>query len=415
MLHRLRQLDLGQWRGSLAAVMLARLLWGAWAAFISAMAPDNALEISTPVWPAQVLNGAWWQRVLVSPWMRHDYEYYERIVSPGYRTDDGTASFHPLFPMLAKPFFWLSGNADASLLLVSTLGAWASTLMIARYARRFHARAGDEQFPSVVGWFFLLNPVGWIVLAPYTEGTFLTLAIGSLWAMRERRFWLAAALGAGATLTRQQGVLLLAPLLWQLWRPSPPEEAEPGARAQVLASRARWTDWLCLGAIPLAYASFSLYRVLILREDLDSERGVAGYFASWLVSPSTRLVVPGSGLAPPWKPLIETIRLLPVTPYPIHLLIDAIGGWALVALLIRGWKRLHESEQWWCASVILASTCFYSAPYMSFPRHMMLAFPLPILAARWAREHGRTRLLLEAMLLANLLLCAGFVRHSWVP
>lgn len=420
MARRLKGLDLSQWQHALAAVMLARVLWGAWAALISSLMPEpeNALEARVPLWPAQLASGEWWQRALVSPWMRYDYEYYERIITRGYSISDGTASFHPGFPLVAKPFFWLSGNAQASLLLASTLSAWAATMLLARYVGRFEddgnaGREGREnsRFANVAAWMLLLNPLGWILLAPYTEGTFLAFCIASLWAMRERRLWLGAVLAMGATLARQQGILLLAPLFWELWRHRRPQESEP----QVLARTTRPFDWLCLGLIPLAFASYSLLRVFVVREPLDTGRGLGAYLASWIVSPSTRLVVPGSGLAPPWRAMEESLFLIRTMDNPYHVFIDAIAGWSMVAILLAGWKYLHASEKWLCAGVVASSVCFSAQAYMSFPRHLMLAFPLSILAARWSVQSGRARLALEAMMIGGLVLCAGFVRHGWVP
>ena len=410
-MHRLKQLDLCQPLGALIAVLLVRVLWGAWAALFSGISPDTPFEETVPMLPPQLLSGEWWHRALVSPWMRHDFEYYELILSRGYSTSDGTASFHPLFPLLAKPFFWISGNAQASLLVVSTLSAWAATLLLARYARRFWDAEGGR-IPSIAGWCLLLNPLGWILLAPYTEGTFLAFCIGALWAMRDKRLWLAALLGALATLTRQQGVFLLVPLALTLWRQHISREPKFASR---FGARHSSRDWLCLALIPLAYASYSAYRVLVVGEAPERGAGLGTFLASWLVSPSTRIVVPGSGIAPPWRAIEESIYLLRFMPNPYHVFVDAINGWAMVAILVVGWKYLHGTEKWLCAGVIVSSVCFSAQAYMSFPRHLMLAFPLSILVARWSVQRGRTRLVLEVMALESLLLCAGFVRHSWVP
>ena len=39
---------------------------------------------------------------LLAVWGRWDTGYYSRIVSAGYSALDGTTTFHPLFPWLAK-------------------------------------------------------------------------------------------------------------------------------------------------------------------------------------------------------------------------------------------------------------------------------------------------------------------------
>ena len=40
---------------------------------------------------------------LLAIWERWDTVYYSRIASVGYSVTDGTTTFHPLFPWLAKP------------------------------------------------------------------------------------------------------------------------------------------------------------------------------------------------------------------------------------------------------------------------------------------------------------------------
>src|SRR4028119_2449175 len=116
----LKRLNLCDWRGALAAVLMVRLVWSTWAAAMTAALPDMALSRALPLlpapplsgarWPrapgrgrtrgraarprgpvlpllpARPLGGAWWHRALVWPWMRFDFEYYEAILTGGYST-----------------------------------------------------------------------------------------------------------------------------------------------------------------------------------------------------------------------------------------------------------------------------------------------------------------------------------------
>ena len=63
-----------------------------------------------------------------------------------------------------------------------------------------------------------LSPVGFFLLAPYTEALFLATTAASFWFARERHPWLAGIAGAAAGLTRLQGGLLLLPLGYVAWR-----------------------------------------------------------------------------------------------------------------------------------------------------------------------------------------------------
>jgi hypothetical protein len=389
--------DLRTWRGATLAVLSLRVFYAVWALFVSSQFPDTTLEKQVAVWPPTSL-GTWLQRIFVMPWMRYDYEYYASIITHGYRTDDGTASFHPLYPLLAKALALLTGNALLSLLLVSTVATIVSCLLLVRYVERFHPQVS----PTLTAWLFLLMPPGFMLLAPYTESTFFVFSIACLWNINLRRWWLAGLCGALATLTRQQGLALLLPFAWQFVVALRQKEARPHHA-------------LALLLLPLGYSLYSLYRILILGEMPSFEQGLVKYLAGLLVSPSSELVVPGAGLAAPWRPVIETWQGVFSTSNPYHLLIDFFLGWFYVLWLGFHARKLQPTEQLYGAAITILALCFYSPIYMSFPRHMILAFPLYIPLASWVARQKNPRLTVQIVAIFNVLLLCAFVRHGWVP
>ena len=403
------RVDWTNWTNALGLILLLRVILGAWGAWVSLVFPNTAWEKSVAVWPPNLLSGDWWHRFWISPWMRWDYEYYENIVVRGYDLHDGTLAFHPLFPLLAKPFTWLTGNAQLSLLIVSTIACWISCVVLARYVAKFYA----PQFPVAVqnsvvqgaAWALMLGPIGWILLAPYTESTFLAPCIGALWAMRERRWWLAGALTAVAVLARQQGLVLLLPMAWEMWRE---KDAE---------THFRWGDIFSLSLPIFAYASYSMYRVLVVGEVENGS--MSEILKSWLVSPSTRIVLPGSGLSAPWTPYIGTLLFIQKYPREFSLWVNWLLGWAMAGLGIWACQymkpRPHRLEIIYSLLIIAAALCFYSCPYLSLPRHVFLAWLLPIAIAIIGARSGRTRWILEAMAITGLFLFSAYVRHGWVP
>ena len=127
------------------------------------------------------------------PWVRYDVRWYQQIADHGYRPGEGTAAFHPLYPLLAKLLAPLvGGNIYLALLLVSTIACTALCVVFARYVEDIHG----EQFAQPAGWLLLLGPLGFILLIPYNEGLFLTLAVAMLWATARERWWLAGLFGA---------------------------------------------------------------------------------------------------------------------------------------------------------------------------------------------------------------------------
>ena len=141
---------------------------------------------------------------------RQDAAWFLRHRDEGYRSDDGSAAFFPLYPLAVRavdglPFVGPLGAA----LAVANLSFLGGT----RDAVRPHAprvRLRDDGAPSVL--FLAIFPTAFFFLAPYTESTFLLLSVSAFWfARRDRWAWAALAAALAAT-TRNVG-LLLAPAL----------------------------------------------------------------------------------------------------------------------------------------------------------------------------------------------------------
>src|SRR5437868_3504806 len=182
------RVDLRMIGGALLAVIVLRIALGGVALAVSAGFPQTALERQVGVAPGDASLDQWLQRVAVAPWMRYDAEWYRRIVDHGYRRDEGTAAFHPLYPLSATLFAWvLGGNIDPALLVASTLASVALCVLLARYVE--HVHGGEYAQPA--GWLLLTVPPAFVLLAPYSESLFLACAVASLFAISCERWWLA--------------------------------------------------------------------------------------------------------------------------------------------------------------------------------------------------------------------------------
>jgi len=193
----------------------------------------------------------------VEPWFRWDAKYYIWATSRGFSIQDGSASFHPLLPLLAKPIFYLTGSPLFALLFISTLATLALYFCFYRLARL--------DLEPDVAWratlLFVTFPVAYAFYAPYTESTFLLFSVLLFYFARQRSWLVAGACGALATLTRQQGLFLAVPLMMELWSA---KERRPLSLSSVLL-------------IPIAYVLWVLYRTLALADsypDLSSFHGL---------------------------------------------------------------------------------------------------------------------------------------------
>ncbi|HJZ45551.1 MAG TPA: mannosyltransferase family protein [Roseiflexaceae bacterium] len=398
------RIDLRKIKDAALVVALLRVVLGLWALPISALYPDNQLETQIGLLPGDASVGQWIQRVLVMPWVRYDVRWYYQIAEHGYRPGEGTAAFHPLYPLLARlvaPL--LGGNIYLSLLLVSTCACVALCVVFTRYVEDIHG----EQFAQPSGWLLLLGPLGFILLIPYNESLFLALAVGTLWATARDRWWIAGLLGCLAALTRQQGLALALPLSWALLQ-------------ALRERRARISDIGALLLVPCGYGLFLLYRAIALGDlnMLAQSRDPADFLRGLLVSRSSEIVLGGQRIAWPWEPLFDQLRLIFTKPDTYDLAIDLILGWAGVLVLVFGWRRMPTHERLYSFAIVILTLCYYNgyrSPALSLPRHMLLAFPIFIVLARWAGGGRKLRLTIEVFALMNLFLAGAYVRHGWIP
>jgi len=164
---------------------------------------------SVPGWQAIVPAGGWggqgWE-VLFTATERQDALWFLRIASQGYRIDDVSAAFFPLFPMLVRIVAWLPGLGTLGAALIVSNAATLGALVVLHALTRLEL--GRDHVPrSLV--LVSLFPTGFFLLAPYTESLFLLLSLAAFWFARRDRWALAATAGALAAITRSVGVLLI--------------------------------------------------------------------------------------------------------------------------------------------------------------------------------------------------------------
>ncbi|HUC35725.1 MAG TPA: mannosyltransferase family protein [Acidimicrobiales bacterium] len=197
-----------------------------------------------------------------------DAGWYESIARHGYAgAGHSSLRFFPLFPVLAKAVSVLPGiGAGTAVVVVANLSALGGTAIVAALARH---ESGDEALARRAAWLVCLAPPAFTMVMGYAEGTLLLLSAGALWALRTRRWWLAAALGVGAGLCRPIGVLLVVPAAIEglrEWRGEAP--AARAARVSAIAGPAvgfgaylGWVAWRYGGALaPLRIQEEGVHR-----------------------------------------------------------------------------------------------------------------------------------------------------------
>jgi mannosyltransferase PIG-V len=362
------------------------------ACVIAPLRPLTPREQAIPVLPPSSPYLSWLERVVIAPWERWDAVYYAKIVRQGYRIDDGTAQFHPLLPLLAKPFFW---SPMLGLMLVSSIASLLFVLLYFRLARL------DIPNPETSTRLMLAFPASFVLFAPYTESLWLLFAILSFWYARKDKWWECGISGAMATLARQQGILLMLPLAYELW-------IKP-------ANRRDLRNWGALSLIPLALVAWIAYRGAMLSDVHPDFSSFNSLLYTTILAPSATKVVQEQAILPPWEALWKAIKITQQFPTRGNI-INLILGAVMILLAALAWKRMRGSYRLLTIAMFLIAFALYTGPetpYMGLSRHLLLAFPVFICAApaldRWKGP-------VAAIFMAGMLFAtSSYVVESWVP
>ena len=335
------------------------LLPNAAAAPVAAHQLGVPIPVGVPGWPAPILTPG--LHNLFTSFERFDALWFLRIAASGYRTSDGSAAFFPLYPIATRVVSSvLGGRPLAAAILVSnaaTFGAFCVLYFLS-------TSEFSERIARTTVLYVALFPTAVFLFAPYSEALFLLLTLTAFWGARRHRWWIAAAAGILAALTRNVGVLLVPALLVEAflqWRRKEIRLAPAllGALAPVLGTiaylgywRARSGDWLA---------------------PVHVQSGWERHLSS-----PTSTILRGTG---------EAFRWFGVFAGGYHLL-DWLLFVPFVAALVYSAWRLRPTYVAYLGLSLLAPLMFIFAqrPLMSLPRFEVVMFP-----AFWAFAEATER------------------------
>lgn len=384
--------------------IVIRVITSLIAGMVSSIKPLTPLEATVPYFPPSVPIDQWLQRAFLSPWMRWDALWYQRIVTHGYSSTDGTAQFHPLYPLMAIPFAKVGFSPALSLLIVSTLAGIALYFFFFKLAR-YDLPQSDAVFALML---FAFAPPAFIIFAPYSEALFLLAAVTCVIYVRQKSWFLAGLLGGLAALTRQQGIILLIPMGWELWE---------NAGRSLRNIRKQWRDWLALVLIPLGLLVWLVYRAFYLNDLHINFTNFQGFLYSAAISPSANKVVPMQQFVWPWLAIKITFTKL-VTQPDLDIWVNVIAALIFLILLALTWNKMRLSYRLYSLLITIVSFSYSTGsihPYMGLPRHLFLAFPVFIGLAAIVRNRWMRLFLIFLSILAMSFLLILYVLESWVP
>jgi hypothetical protein len=325
-------------------------------------------------------------RNAIEIWNRWDGPHYLRIAQRGYeRAGDPRflIVFYPLFPWIVRVAIAFTRDPLLSAFLVSGIFSVLAAVAFARLV----AIDYPEPVPYRSAWFMLIFPTAYFLHIPYTESLFLTLAIGAFLAVRRDRWLFASILGAFASLTRTNGLLLLAAL------------GVEALHRWVSERRWRW-QWLWIGLIPSGFVGYLLLNYEVTGDPFTFTQYERLHWDQSLIWP--------------WKQVgIMTAVFNWHTPYEAQMiglqvmLYLAIGLAAVIGSIF----MLRPSYAVWMVANWLLIACL--SWDLSAPRYLLGMFPMFIMFARLGRNRQFDAIITFWSLASMGVFIANFVRGWW--
>jgi hypothetical protein len=329
--------------------------------------------VDVPGWPAPIISPGWHN--VLGAVERQDALWFLRIADTGYRPDDGSAAFFPLYPLLVRILTPLTGGRT---LLASVLVSNASFLgaLIALYA--LTTLEFSEAHARTTVTLLALFPTSLFFLAPYSESTFLLLAVTAFWCARRDRWGLAALAAALAAMTRSTGIVLAPALLVE----AVVQHRERGV--PLLPRAAASVATLAGPGIVLAYWFAAFDHALA---PFDAQR-------HWQREPTF-----------PLRTLADAVSAA-VRSVDVWLLDLVIVGVVMLCAAL-GLRRLRAgySVYAWASLALPLSYPFPSRPLLSVPRFCVVIFPAFWVLADLVERRRLPRTAVAAALAGGLALC----------
>ncbi|MDP9343877.1 MAG: hypothetical protein M3Q23_17660 [Actinomycetota bacterium] len=322
-----------------------------------AILPHAILPVSVPGWKAPGFTPG--PHNLFTAWERQDALWFLRIATQGYRLNDGSAAFFPLYPLAIRAVSFVLFDHPLAASIVVSNAAFLGGLVVLYFLTSSEL---SEPAARKAVLYLAVFPTSFFFLAPYSESLFLLLSVTSFWAARRGKWPLAGVTGALAALTRNLGLLLLPALALEAWNQWRDRKGASGRdRGRALAWSLLWSGFVGIGtAAYLAYWQ---------------------WFAGDWLRPITNQGLWQRVASLPWNTLGQATRdayqYIGAYPGGYHELDWVIVVPALAVAVYAG-ARLRPTYGFYAWASILVPLCFsfLGRPLMSVPRFLLVLFPI---------------------------------------
>ncbi len=289
----------------------------------------------------------------LTAWNRWDTPHYLDLAQHGYQapnTGPGEVHlfivFYPLFPALIAAVSTLQVDPFISALLVSGV----ASLAIGPLLYRLVAIEEGHAVAWRAVWFCFLFPTAYFLHIGYTESLFLALVIGALLAARTNRWLLAGVIGALATATRVNGLVLV-----------PALAVEAGLQWWSADERRLRPEWAAIALVPAGFLAYLAVNQAVAGDPLSFLEVQRDH---WAKQPAW-----------PWEGIMGTIDGLGwrQDAFMVSWMELAFIGLGGVVTLVSA-VRFRPTWTVWMAGnwLLFVSTAFI----LSVPRYSLVLFPI---------------------------------------
>ena len=327
----------------------------------------------------------------LAPWYRWDSVQYLQISEMGYQTENKDDSvWPPLYPLLIRA---LSGimSPMLSALLISTLAFFMAMFFLHQNI----CHIWDKNLANYTIFIFSIFPSSYFFMAAYSESLFLFLSLGCLLSAR-RRNWVPAGLyGVLAAMTRQLGIFLILPFLWEIYE------------AYLKEKPINWKKV----PLPVFFATL-----------IPLQTGINfGYIHFILKMPwpwETVTRVWSHRLTFPWTGFIGNVRYLLTAPssmIDISIIFDLVFAIIFVALLAVKIPKMPLSYRIYGACILLPVLVYLRryGTFTSLNRYVLPIFPVFISIAYFLKNKTLKLSWLAFSLCGQFLLLICFYKWIW--
>jgi len=296
------------------------------------------------------------QDILLSVWGRWDAQHYIEIAAHGYHGTD--MAFFPLYPLLLALIGTVTSSHLVAGLIVSNVALYMGLLFFYKLVEH----ETDRRVAYRAIFYISIFPTAIFFSAVYTEALFFALTVASFYYIREHKWLLAGIIGALASATRVEGVLLFVPFAIEWWM------------AHRHGEGFSWRSIVGICLVPTGLAAYMTYLWVLVGDPL--------YFSHVQIHWNRHL-------AWPWVSIINSFHLIThahVQQSIAYQCIELVFTAFMLSMLVLGFRTLRPS--YWAYMLLSTVVPLSTSSLMSMPRFALVLFPIFMVLAIWGRRPG---------------------------